>query len=85
MILLLLLYLEGGHNSSVDRLEDLAGCTRPVDIDAFRNLMDPKEDDFLRANLLPRQFHAIQRERASMRHGLYLEYRPQRGGLAACG
>ena len=64
VILILLLYLEGGHNSSVDRLEDLAGCTRPVDIDAFRNLMDPREDDFLRANLFPRQFHAIQRERA---------------------
>jgi hypothetical protein len=63
-ILLLLLYLEGGRNSSVHRMEDLAGRTRPVDIDAFRNLIDPKEDDFLRANLRPREFRAIQRERA---------------------
>jgi hypothetical protein len=62
-ILFLLLYVEGGHNSSVNRLEDLAGRTRPVDLDAFRNLMDPKEEDFLRANLLPRQFRAIQRQR----------------------
>ncbi len=63
-ILLLLLYLEGGHHSSVGRMEDLAGHTRPVDIDAFRNLMDPKEDAFLRAHLRPREFRAIQRERA---------------------
>jgi hypothetical protein len=62
-ILLLLLYLEGGHNSSVNRLEDLAGRTRPVDLEAFRNLVDPGEEDFLRANLLPRQFRAVQRER----------------------
>jgi hypothetical protein len=63
-VLLLLLYLEGGHNASIQRLDDLAGCTRPVDLNAFRNLMDPKEEDFLRSNLLPRDFRAIQRERA---------------------
>ena len=50
-ILVLLLYLEGGRHHSVGRMQDLAGRTRPVDIDAFRNLMEPKEDDFLRANL----------------------------------
>ena len=65
-ILLLLLYLDGGHHFSVGgmRMDDLAGRTRPVDIDAFRNLVDPKEDGFLRANLRPREFRAIQRERA---------------------
>ena len=62
-ILLLLLYLEGGRNSSLHRLEDLAGRTRPVDLEAFRNLVDPGEEDFLRASLLPRQFRAVQRER----------------------
>jgi hypothetical protein len=62
-LLFLLLYMEGGHNSSVKSLEDLAGQTKPVDIEAFRNLMDPREEDFLRANLLPRDFRAIQRER----------------------
>lgn len=62
-ILLLLLYVEGGQNSTVNRLEDLAGRTRPVDLDAFRNLVDPREEDFLRANLLPRQFRSVQRER----------------------
>ncbi len=62
-ILLLLLYLEGGHNSTVHRMEDLAGRTRPVDLEAFRNLVDPGEEDFLRANLAPGQFRALQRER----------------------
>jgi hypothetical protein len=62
-ILLLLLYVEGGQNSTVHQLEDLAGRTRPVDLEAFRNLVDPREEDFLRANLLPRQFRSVQRER----------------------
>jgi hypothetical protein len=62
-LLLLLLYMEGGHNSSVKSLEDLAGHTRPVDIEAFRILMDPREEEYLRVNLLPREFRAIQRER----------------------
>lgn len=62
-ILLVLLYIEGGHDSSVKRLEDLAGRTRPVDLEAFRNLVDPAEEDFLRSSLLPREFRAVQRVR----------------------
>ena len=62
-ILFLLLYLEGGRNSSLQRLEDLAGRTRPVDLEAFRNLVDPAEEDFLHSNLSPRQFREVQRER----------------------
>ena len=62
-ILLLLLYVEGGRNSSVNGLEDLAGRTRPVDLEAFRNLVDAGEEDFLRANLSRREFRAVQRER----------------------
>src|ERR1700690_1536060 len=61
-ILLVLLYLAGG-DSAVNRWEDLAGRTRPVDLDAFRNLVDPGEEDFLRSSLLPPQFRAVQRER----------------------
>jgi hypothetical protein len=62
-ILLLLLYVEGAQHSSVHGLEDLAGRTRPVDLEAFRNLVDPREEDFLRASLLPREFRDLQRER----------------------
>ena len=35
----------------------------PVDIAAFRNLIDPQEQDFLRANLAAKDFKAIHRER----------------------
>ena len=62
-ILFLLLYLEGGRNSSLQRLDDLAGRTRPVDLEAFRNLVDPGEEDYLHSNLSSRQFRAVQRER----------------------
>jgi hypothetical protein len=62
-ILFLLLYVEGGRNSSVNSVEDLAGRTRPVDLDAFRNLVDAGEEDFLRANLSRDEFRAVQRER----------------------
>ena len=62
-ILLLLLYVEGGRNSSVNGVEDLAGRTRPVDLEAFRNLVDAREEDFLRASLSRDEFRAVQRER----------------------
>jgi hypothetical protein len=62
-ILLVLLYLEGGRNSSLRRLDDLAGRTRPVDLEAFRNLVDPGEGDYLHSNLSPSEFRAVQRER----------------------
>jgi hypothetical protein len=45
---------------------DQAGLNRHmrfVDLDAFRNLIDPEEEDFLRANLPPAEFRAIQRQR----------------------
>ena len=52
-ILLLLLYLEGGRNSALRGLDDLAGSTRPLDLEAFRNLVDPGEEDYLHSNLSP--------------------------------
>ncbi|HTR65272.1 MAG TPA: hypothetical protein VMH85_05845 [Terriglobales bacterium] len=35
----------------------------PVDIQAFRNLTDPAEEEFLRQNLPPAEFKKVQRER----------------------
>jgi len=40
-----------------------ASGLRSVDLDAFRNLTDPAEEEFLRAQLPPREFRRIQRER----------------------
>ena len=36
---------------------------RSVDLRAFRNLMDPEEEEYLRRRLLPADFRRIQRER----------------------
>jgi hypothetical protein len=36
---------------------------RSVDVEAFRNLVDPGEEQFLRAHLAPAEFRKIQRER----------------------
>jgi hypothetical protein len=63
LIALLLMYAVRGKASPVDALDDLVGRTRPVDIDAFRNLIDPAEEAFLRESLPVREFRAIQRER----------------------
>jgi len=42
---------------------ELAAQLHPVDIEAFCNLIDPDEEDFLRTNLPPTLFRSIQRER----------------------
>ncbi len=41
----------------------LTGTIRPIDIAAFRNLINPVEDDYLRRRLPPRHFRAVRRER----------------------
>jgi hypothetical protein len=41
----------------------LAATIRPIDIQAFRNLINPAEDDYLRRRLPPPQFRVVRRER----------------------
>ena len=41
----------------------LTAAIRPIDIDAFRNLIDPAEDDYLRRRLPRAQFRLVRRER----------------------
>lgn len=41
----------------------LTAQIRPVDIEAFRNLVDPAEDEYLRHRLTPAQFRRVRRER----------------------
>ena len=36
---------------------------RPIDIEAFRNLVDPAEDEYLRRRLTPAEFRLVRRER----------------------
>jgi hypothetical protein len=42
---------------------ELTARLRPVDIEAFCNLVDPDEESFLRSNLPPGLFRSVQRER----------------------
>src|SRR5580693_10543987 len=41
----------------------LAGAIRPIDVEAFRNLINPAEDDYLRRRLPPAQFRVVRRQR----------------------
>jgi hypothetical protein len=41
----------------------LATQIRPIDVEAFRNLVDPREDDYLRRRLPPAEFRLVRRER----------------------
>lgn len=41
----------------------LAGQVRPIDVAAFRNLVDPAEDEYLRQRLPHSEFRSVRRER----------------------
>jgi hypothetical protein len=41
----------------------LANQIRPIDVEAFRNLVDPVEDDYLRRRLPASEFRLVRRER----------------------
>jgi hypothetical protein len=45
------------------RSASLGGAIRPIDIEAFRNLIDHAEDSYLRRRLPPAQFRVVRRER----------------------
>jgi len=41
----------------------LAGQIRPIDVEAFRNLVDPAQDDYLRRRLPSAEFRLVRRQR----------------------
>jgi hypothetical protein len=41
----------------------LVATIRPIDVEAFRNLINPAEDDYLRQRLPPPRFRVVRRER----------------------
>ncbi|HXM20489.1 MAG TPA: hypothetical protein VN948_04385 [Terriglobales bacterium] len=63
LALLCLLWLARAHASTSKALENPTEHIRAVDVEAFRNLVDPDEEEFLRTNLPPAEFRRIQRER----------------------
>jgi hypothetical protein len=58
-----LITLAKGRASASKVLENPTEHIRAVDLEAFRNLVDPDEEDFLRTNLPSSEFRRIQRER----------------------
>ncbi len=61
----LVFFVLRGFTSSrlVTEQAELNGNIRTVDLEAFRNLIDPGEEEFLRVNLPAHEFQAIQRQR----------------------
>ncbi len=52
-----------GTTTAKGTLDDIGTATGPVDLRAFQNLTDPKEDEFLRSRLPAREFRRVQRLR----------------------
>lgn len=50
-------------------LDDWEAKKHEVDLDAFRLLLDPAEEEYLRASLPPREFRAFQRRRLKLALG----------------
>jgi hypothetical protein len=63
LALLLIFHLAKGHHATAGDLDQLASQLRSVDVNAFRNLVDEQEDEYLRQHLPPNEFRSIQRER----------------------
>jgi len=61
LALLFLIRLARGRSSAFEGAG--AEHIQPVDVEAFRNLIDPEEAEFLRANLSRTDFRMIQRQR----------------------
>jgi hypothetical protein len=63
LALIFIVVLAKGQLSSGDNLGELASRLRPIDVEAFRNLIDEGEENFLRERLTAREFRSIYRER----------------------
>ena len=58
-----LLFLARGYSAPVSDLANLREQIRILDIEAFRNLIDRREEAFLRERLAPARFRRVQRAR----------------------
>lgn len=61
--LFLILYLAMGLRPKGGNLDELTAQLRPIDVNAFRNLIDDGEEEYLRAHLPMSEFRGIHRER----------------------
>jgi len=63
LLLVFLLRLAKGQSVPAGIAKNAAEHLRPVDVNAFRNLVDPEEREYLRQRLPQAEFRRIQRER----------------------
>ena len=64
LFLVFMLRMAKGRSVSIRQVADLSRYIHPVDIDAFRVLVDPRETQFLRSKLSGAEFRRIQRQRS---------------------
>jgi hypothetical protein len=63
LLALIFFVLRGFGAARFSEIAELSAQIEPVDLEAFRNLTDPLEEEFLRKSLTAAEFRAIQRER----------------------
>lgn len=62
VLLVLLLAVRARRKQRIDP-QSAAKAIVPIDLEAFRNLIDKRQDQFLKKNLSGRDFHRVQRAR----------------------
>jgi len=63
LALVIILGVTVSRRLQVSESSSLGSKIEPLDIEAFRNLVDPREDEYLRRRLPPSEFRRVQRER----------------------
>jgi len=61
--LVIILRLAVTQSLEAKRSTNLAASIRPIDIEAFRNLINPDDDEYLRGRLPANRFRRVRRER----------------------
>ena len=61
--LAIILQIAISRSLQTSRTAGLGARIQPIDVEAFRNLVDPAEDDYLRLRLPPPRFRQVRRQR----------------------
>jgi hypothetical protein len=63
LALVVILRVASSRSLQLSNNAGLAEQIQPVDVEAFRNLVNPADDEYLRTHLRPRQFRQVRRAR----------------------
>jgi hypothetical protein len=63
LALMFILGVAASRSLQISSSASLAGQIQPIDVEAFRVLVDPAEDDYLRRRLSAAEFRVVRRER----------------------